>query len=323
MLKTYIILLNYNGWRDSQECLESLLKLDYTNYQIVLVDNNSPNDSMSHIIAWAKGDEIASVDNPELIDLSTPHSNKPLDFFFYDNESALNAGIAAQETNLNNPLIFIQASENRGFSAGNNIGIKYVLAQNDADFIWLLNTDTVVETNALSALVQKADKYKKENRKVGIIGSKLMYYYHPELIQAVGGRYNKWLATTKHIGAFQKDLGQYDNELTSNKINYPIGASMFVDINFIQDVGLMCEDYFLYFEELDWVKRAKSKHWNIGSSVNILAGVAIGESAIIASGAVVTKDIDSFGIYAGVPAKKIKQYNHSKLKWEKVDGFDS
>ena len=72
MKKVYIILLNYNGWRDTQECLESVLKLDYPNFQIIVVDNQSPNDSMSHLLAWAKGEELASVDNPELAHLSTP-----------------------------------------------------------------------------------------------------------------------------------------------------------------------------------------------------------------------------------------------------------
>ena len=55
--KVYIILVNYNGWKDTLECLESILKNDYTNYQIIVVDNNSSDDSMSYIINWANGFE--------------------------------------------------------------------------------------------------------------------------------------------------------------------------------------------------------------------------------------------------------------------------
>ena len=53
--KVYIIILNYNGWADTIECLESVLKNDYPNYQVIVVDNNSPNNSMEYIKAWAEG----------------------------------------------------------------------------------------------------------------------------------------------------------------------------------------------------------------------------------------------------------------------------
>lgn len=264
MPKTYIIILNYNGWRDTQECLESVLKLNHPNYQIVVVDNNSPNDSMSHLLAWAKGEELATLDNKTLGYLSTPAIPKPVNYIFYDKQTALNGGISELEAQLSNPIIFIQAGENRGFAAGNNVGTEYALKKGDADYIWYLNNDTVVEPNALTEYMNKASGYKKKNEKVGIIGAKLMYYYQPTLIQAIGGTYNKWLATTNHIGAFEKDSGQYDNEEIVEKISYPVGASMLVDVCFIKDIGMMCEDYFLYFEELDWVYRGKQQGWEIG-----------------------------------------------------------
>ena len=264
MNKVYIILLNYNGWRDTQECLESLLRLEYSNYQIIVVDNHSTNHSMDHLLAWARGDEVSSVDNLKLAHLSMPHLIKPVDFLLYDKKSALQGGCDAKEIKLNNPIIFIQSDQNNGFSAGNNIGIQYALAKGATDYIWLLNNDTVVQPDAVSELVKKAQYYKDKGRKVGVIGAKLMYYHQPELIQAVGGNYNKWFAAATHIGAFEKDLGQFDNEDVVQNINYPVGASMFVNIDFIKDVGLMCEDYFLYFEELDWVIRGKQKEWKVG-----------------------------------------------------------
>ena len=50
--KVYIIILNYNGWQDTIECLESVLRNDYPNYQVIVVDNGSPNNSMEYIKAW-------------------------------------------------------------------------------------------------------------------------------------------------------------------------------------------------------------------------------------------------------------------------------
>ena len=54
-LKVAVIILNYNNWQDTIECLESVLRNDYPNYQVIFVDNGSPNNSMEYIKAWAEG----------------------------------------------------------------------------------------------------------------------------------------------------------------------------------------------------------------------------------------------------------------------------
>jgi len=64
--KVYLIILNYNGWQDTIECLESVLRNDYTNYQVIVIDNNSPNNSMEYLRAWTEGniDVWVSPKNP-------------------------------------------------------------------------------------------------------------------------------------------------------------------------------------------------------------------------------------------------------------------
>ena len=52
--KAYIIILNYNNWQDTIECLESVLRNDYPNYQVIVIDNGSPNNSIKYIKAWAE-----------------------------------------------------------------------------------------------------------------------------------------------------------------------------------------------------------------------------------------------------------------------------
>ena len=153
--KVYIILLNYNGWKDTIECLESILKNNYDNYQIIVVDNDSPNKSMGYIINWAEGkQEVVYDENSQLKHLSQPHEQKPLNYVFYTKEEALKGGVRDKELKLNNPIIFIQSDENGGFAAGNNVGIKYALAKDDFEYIWLLNNDTVIENNTLSKFVK-------------------------------------------------------------------------------------------------------------------------------------------------------------------------
>lgn len=272
MPKTYIVLINYKNWFDTAECLESILKSDAEDYGVVIVDNNSENGSIERLKLWAEGklDVLVAYNNP-LRRLSFPPSEKPLSYVFYKETDIKNysAGdISARESVIPglglNLLIFIQAETNNGFAAGNNIAVNYALKKDDFKYLWLLNNDTVVEKNSLANLLKKIENYSIKNVKVGITGSKIMFYDKPETIQGVGGSYNKLLASSRHIGLFEKDEGQYDNDRIIKKTDYIMGASMFVSKEFIKETGLMCEDYFLYFEELDWILRGREKGYDIG-----------------------------------------------------------
>ena len=228
--KIYIILVNYNGYKDTIECLESLKKLDYKNYQIIITDNNSSDQSIENICQWAY--------------------EKKVDFILYSKQEAEEGGISDKEKLISNPLILIDAQENDGFAAGNNIALKYALKKDDFEYIWLLNNDTIVDKNALKELVKGIEKY--EN--VGAVGSKILYYDRPELLQNVGSKIveNSFFRLCKPILDLNKeniDTGQYDYDFDVNDI---MGASLLVKKEVIASVGLMPEEYFLYGEETDW-----------------------------------------------------------------------
>lgn len=264
MEKVYIILVNYNNWEDTIECLESVFKSTYPCYQVIVIDNDSPNNSILHLVSWAEGrQEIVYDKNDQLKKCILPFESKPIKYTLY-NTSKIQFDSDLNQEDKSNPLIFIKSNENNGFSAGNNIGIKYAMAKGDADYIWLLNNDTVIERDTLESLVKKSRFYKDNNKKIGIIGAKLMLYDNPNVIQGVGGIYKKLFSIPKHYGELEEDCGQYDHEQVIQQISYPIGASLFIFPEFIKDVGLMCEDYFLYYEELDWVLRGKAKGWELG-----------------------------------------------------------
>lgn len=106
-----IIILNWNGWRDTIECLESLYKINYPSYQVVVVDNGSTDDSVSRIKRWAK-----------------------------ENGKTLEA---------------LEIKENLGFARGNNVGIKYVIGNENPEYILILNNDTTVERDFLKAMVSE------------------------------------------------------------------------------------------------------------------------------------------------------------------------
>ncbi len=213
-------------------------------YSVIVVDNASGDGSVEKIQQWAK----ANIGDGVLIDIG---------FTFYCTRSDI-LQIPACESFLS----LVETAENGGFAAGNNVGIQYAL-QKGFDYLWLLNPDTVVEPKTLSRLVDKAMAY-DSTEKVGIIGCKIRYYSNREKLQAVGGVYNKWLGVGKHVGSYETDMGQYDHDEICKKIDYVIGASMFVKKEFVLDVGSMCEDYFLYYEEVDWAWRGRKKGWTLG-----------------------------------------------------------
>lgn len=225
IFKVYIIILNYNGWNDTICCLESIFKLNYNSYSVVVCDNCSTDDSENKILEW-------------------------------------------KDKNLDKPFKYIQVQKNLGYAGGNNQGIKYVLTKGDMDYIWVLNNDTVVDKDALTRLIEKM----RSDKKIGMCGSKLVSYYNHSLIQGYGGTLNKWFGISKHI---------VDKNNISNMF-YVIGASMFVSKKFLDQIGLMNEEYFLYYEETDWAIRAK-KRFKIDCAIDSIVyhkeGASIGANS--------------------------------------------
>jgi GT2 family glycosyltransferase len=252
----YIILVNYQRWEETIECLESLFKQSYSNYTIIVVDNASPNQSMKNLLKWANGEiALPKDERNSLFGLTRPVSKKPVSYSLFNQQETLRANPEPPEEK----LIFIQAQENRGFAAGNNIALRYALQKLNADYFWILNNDTVVEPEALSHLVRHLETSEK-TQKTGLLGCKVRYYHNPNLLQCAGGAtYNFWTAHCKMRGNGELDKGQYDKPQPD--LQLIIGASIFVSRLFIQDVGQMCEDYFIYFEEQDWAERARRKGW--------------------------------------------------------------
>ncbi len=249
--KVYVILVNWNGWQDTIQCLESVFKTTYPNYQVLVCDNGSEDGSMDYIREWAEGRRSAATSNhPFLRSLTTPAVSKPIPYAIYDQRSAELGGDQAAATAR---LILIRNDLNRGFAGGNNVALGFALARQDLAYAWILNNDTVVSPRALSALVRCA----QARPSVGLCGSTLLYYDSPERVQTRGGTaYNPWFATMRPLGKGDFVDQPIDREGIERSIDYPAGASLLVRRQFLETVGLLSESYFLYYEELDWVTRA-------------------------------------------------------------------
>lgn len=210
--KVAIIVLNWNGWPDTIECLASLLPLQHADYQIIVVDNGSTDDSVSKIKAWTR-----------------------------------------EKTS----ITLIETGKNLGYAGGNNVGLRFALARS-FDYFWILNNDTVVEPDALHYLVERM----RARPDVGLCGPTILYYHDRKRIWALGGAYNKWFAEGRHLENNKSfDRSRIDKYYQlERKVDYLVGASLLVSRAFLQNVGLMCEDYFLFFEELDWAIRARGRY---------------------------------------------------------------
>lgn len=240
--RVYIVILNWNGWPHTIECLESLLHLEGEALAIVVCDNGSTDSSMDRIVAWASGHESAPA-TPFL-----PHTAtiKPLPFKRYSRDEAEHG--PSEVT----PLALIDTGGNLGFAGGCNVGIRYALTRADCCYVWVLNNDSVVPSNALKEMVALC----RERPAVGICGSQVRYYDNPAMVQTFGGLLNPWFCTTHSIAC---GVPAASVAAEPAKIDFVPGASMLVTRAFLQEVGLMSERYFLYFEEADWAERAKGR----------------------------------------------------------------
>ena len=215
--KVFIVILNWNNWSDTLECLESLKNNDYPNEQVVIIDNGSAEK-------------------------------------------------------LRTDFKVIYNKENLGFAGGNNVGIKYAL-EKGADYVLLLNNDTVVAKDFLSEMIKVAGK----DEKIGLIGPKIYFYQDKNRIWSAGGQVN-WLYNKGQMRGYnQIDKEQYD---CPEETDYITGCCLLIKKEVIKKIGLMPKDYFLYYEDTDWSLRAqqagfkcvfvpRAKIWHKGSKSSL------------------------------------------------------
>ena len=195
------IIVNWNGWRDTVACLESLQKSSYQKLSVLVVDNGSRNDSVSRIREAHPWAEI------------------------------------------------LETGANLGFAGGNNAGIRLALGRG-AEYVWLLNNDTLVMPGTLSALVCTAST----DPRIGEVGSVLFYAHDPKSVQAWGGGHvNLWTGRSAH----------YLEPPAHGEPDYLTAASVLLPAKALLEVGLLDEGYFMYFEDTDLSYRIRAAGWKL------------------------------------------------------------
>jgi GT2 family glycosyltransferase len=238
-----IIILNWNGWRDTIECLESLYRIDYPNYDVIVVDNGSTDDSIEKIKEYCEG-KIA-VDSKFF---KYDPRNKPIEVVECGKDDKPDIPKAQK-----NRLFLIKNDKNYGFAKGNNIGIQYALKAFNPDYILLLNNDTVVDRNFLTELV----KLMESDGKIGIAGPKIYYYDfngRSDVISFTGEDIIPEKGSGKRYGCGEIDSGQWDRQMEVDRLE---GSCMLIRREVFERIGFFDENYFLYWEETDFCIRAK------------------------------------------------------------------
>ena len=309
--KVYVILVNWNGALDTLECLESVLRLDYPHFQVIVCDNDSRDGSVERIVAWTHGEGAeVCVQNPALAHLVQPNIAKPITIDVLarvEAEDASRAKAMAQ-------IVVIRTGGNLGFAGANNMAMRYASGAGDADYFWLLNNDTVVEPAALLSMVARAKE--AENR--GLVGSTLAFYSRPDALQAMGVfGYSPRRGLGVPIGAFRSpsSVTVSDKDDAEKRAAYVVGASMLVPKGFYAEVGEMCEDYFLYFEELDWSLRGKRHGYRCLYAMNSVVYHKVGAS----TARVQTNELSVGVRYSYINRLRVtKMHFRSELPWVRL-----
>lgn len=241
----YVVIVNYTGWADTIECLESLLRSTYTSFRVLVVDNNSPNDSVEKLRLWAKGDLPYTCSRSDTLkDVFDQPRTQQLSFATYTQREFEEVDI----TQTSAFLSLIQADENKGFAAGNNLVLRYLSSQDAC--IWLLNPDMVAEPSTLSELVACHAKHPLQT----IMGTVVRSYDKPDTVLNYGsGKINSFTGTISFI--------THKNQLSS--LEYISGGSLFTHCASFRQLGLLEEKYFLYWEETDWCFHAAKSGYSL------------------------------------------------------------
>lgn len=149
----------------------------------------------------------------------------------------------------------IRKAKNLGFTGGSNEGIRWAL-HSGANYVLLLNNDTVVDPSFLGELVEVA----QSDPLIGIVGPKVCYYEEPKRIAIAGGKVNFWSGNTVRIGADQIDDGQFDSV---KMVDFVCGVALLIKAETIKRIGLLNDLYFAYYEETEWCAKAKQATFKI------------------------------------------------------------
>jgi hypothetical protein len=217
------------------DCLESLRAATGVRLRVVVVDNASTDDTLARLRGWASGaiPYSAPADSP----IPLAEGVKPLPIHPPGDPLPDDAPFT---------LTLLESVVNGGFAAGVNLGLANLAARPGIDRFWILNPDSIVPPTTPATLARAAGGF-------ALMGNRVVYLERPDLIQIDGGRIDWRTGVTRNIHQFAPHPETPAPEVA--RIAFIHGASIVASRRFYETTGPMTEDYFLYYEEVDWALR--------------------------------------------------------------------
>lgn len=241
--KVAVIILNWNGYCDTIDCLESLQRVDYENFEVVVVDNASRDESVEKILSWCRNNGIWYQQ------LSYNPDDIKIEFSVEKINGNTNSDCAFKH------LVLLRLSKNTGFCGGNNIGMMQA-ASNGAEFFLVLNNDTIVTPKFLKPMVEVACN----DKKVGLVGGIICYADNPDRIWFAGGYLDGYLEShLDHQGDLYSNVvfdQVYDTGLVT-------GCLMLIPKSVYDRLGGFYEKFFIWSEDWDYSFRVKKAGYKL------------------------------------------------------------
>lgn len=260
-----VVLVAFDSSDVILDCLESLLASTGVALRIVVVDNGSSDGTPGLLRDWAAG-RVPYTPAPDLPVPVAP-SPKPL---------VLHETLAGAETGTGHAVALVETGRNTGFAGGVNRGLAELARLPGLDRFWVLNPDSVVPPDTARAFAAAPGP----EGGFALMGGRVLYLERPDMIQIDGGTINRHTGITGNLNLF---AAFSETPLPDPaRMDFVTGASMVASRTFYEAAGPMREDYFLYYEEVDWALRrgALPLAFCPGAIVYHRGGSAIGSATV-------------------------------------------
>ena len=145
-------------------------------------------------------------------------------------------------------ITLLRSEINGGYAYGVNAALDLLMRDPAIDLFWVLNPDCVVATTTAASYARHG-----ADGRFSLMSGRTVYCEDPSRIQADGGRVSRWTGVCSSVNS-DAPIGSTALPDPSS-IDYVTGGNLVASRTFIETAGLMPEDYFLYYEEVDWAMR--------------------------------------------------------------------